>query len=181
MVDYAAAGLGLHYGTIRLVRADPGWSAIAEEVAATLRSALGGEAAAVEHIGSTAVAGLLAKPILDFAVGIVAGVAVSDVAEAISDLGWISRGDAGADGGWVFVLEDAPWYRVAHAHAVEHGGEQWRRYLQLRDMLRRSVVARRAYEQTKQRLVTECPNDREQYTSGKTGTVRRLLDGGAYK
>jgi hypothetical protein len=42
-----------------------------------------------------------------------------EIAEPMSQLGWIYRGDAGDDGGWVFVMEDAPWHRVAHAHGVE--------------------------------------------------------------
>ncbi len=176
-VDYAAAGIGLQYGTVRLVRTKETWTSIAEQIAEPLRSALGGVACGVEHVGSTAVPGLLAKPILDFAIGLQPGLAVDAdaITTPMSQLGWIYRGDAGVDGGLVFVLEDTPWCRVAHAHGVEHGGDEWQRYLQFRDLLRESAGACRAYEHTKQRLAAEFPNEREQYTVGKTGTVRRLL------
>lgn len=174
-MDWAAAGLGLQRGTLRLVCAEATWTDIADDIAKTLRFTLGGVAAAVEHVGSTAVPGFLAKPILDFAIGMRAGVAFQDIAEPMSDLGWIYRGDAGADGGLIFVLEDAPGRRVAHAHGVEHRGEQWNRYLQFRDVLRRSEAARGAYEHTKQLLAAQFPSGREQYTAGKTGTVLQLL------
>jgi GrpB-like predicted nucleotidyltransferase (UPF0157 family) len=61
--------LGLTYGQVRLVDSDPGWPRAFEALAPELRSALGELAVAIEHVGSTAVAGLLAKPILDLAVG----------------------------------------------------------------------------------------------------------------
>jgi GrpB-like predicted nucleotidyltransferase (UPF0157 family) len=174
-MDFAGAGLGLHYGTVRLVRADAGWASIARELAAEISAVLANVARAVEHVGSTAVPGLLAKPIIDLAVATRPGTAVDDVAEPMSRLGWIYRGDAGDDGGWVFVLEDSPWHRVAHAHGVEFGGSQWVQYLQFRELLRRSAAARRTYEETKQRLAQKYPDGRRRYTAGKDATVQHLL------
>ncbi len=175
-IDFAGAGLGLQYETVRLVRADPGWATIGRELAAHIRAALGDVARAVEHVGSTAVPGLLAKPIIDLAIAVPPGTAVDEMAEPMARLGWIYRGDAGDEGGWVFVLEDSPWHRVAHAHGVELGGSQWVRYLQFRDLLRRSAVARRTYEEVKQHLAAQHPDGRVRYTAGKDATVQRLLD-----
>lgn len=93
----------------------------------------------------------------------------------MSGLAWIYRGDAGDDGGWVFVMEDAPWHRVAHAHAVEFGGSQWVRYLHFRDLLLHSAEARGRYEAAKQRLAREHPDGRRRYTAGKASTVEALL------
>ena len=93
----------------------------------------------------------------------------------LESAGWIYRGDAGAQGGHVFVLESTPWHRVAHAHVVEHLGEQWRNYLRLRDLLRRSPGARQRYEDTKRRLINEVGDDRTVYTEGKTEIVASLL------
>ena len=174
-VNYAAAGLGLQYGEVRLVRAKDEWAPIADELVAAIRSELADVASAVAHIGSTAVPGLLAKPVIDIAIAVRPGVGVDDVSGPMARLGWLYRGDAGQDGGWVFVLEDAPWHRVAHAHGVESGGEQWRRYLQLRELLRSSPEARRTYEATKLRLADQHPEGHREYTAGKTGTVQQLL------
>jgi GrpB-like predicted nucleotidyltransferase (UPF0157 family) len=122
------------------------------------------------------VPGLLAKPIIDLAVGLRSGTALDAVEIPLSELGWIYRGDAGENGGWVFVLEDAPWRRVAHAHGVEFGGRQWVRYLRFRELLRRDEAARRAYEDTKSRLAERFPDGRAGYTEGKDLTVCALLD-----
>lgn len=175
VIEFAAAGLGLHHAEVRLVVADEAWSAIAAVLAADIGAALGDVAPAVEHIGSTAVPGLLAKPILDLAIGLRPGTVLEQVEGPLSELEWIYRGDAGDAGGWVFVLEDAPWHRVAHAHGVELGGRQWVRYLQFRDLLRTSAHARHEYEGTKQRLARDHPDSRAQYTSGKDATVEQLL------
>lgn len=129
VIDFVGAGLGLQYGTVRLVPADPRWMAIVDQLAADIRAVLGGWVGAVEHIGSSSVPGLLAKPIVDLAVGVRSDTTVDEIADGMSRLKWIYRGDAGDDGGWVFVLEDAPWHRVAHAHGVVFGGSHWARYL----------------------------------------------------
>lgn len=173
--DFAAAGLGLQYGTVRLSRAIDVWAAIADELGTDIRSALPQVVVAVAHIGSTAVSGLLAKPVIDLTVAVHPKAAVQDMTVPMARLGWLYRGDAGQDGGWVFVLEDAPGHRVAHAHGVVYGGEAWRRYLQFRDLLRSSIDARLTYEEAKLYLARQHPEGRREYTAAKAGVVRQLL------
>ena len=175
VIDFAAAGLGLPYGTVRLVRADAEWANIARHLAAEISAVLGDVALDVEHIGSTAVPGLLAKPIVDLALALPQGTDVGKIAEPLSGLGWIYRGDMGDHGGWVFVLDDSPWHRVAHVHGVVSGGSQWVRYLQFRDLLRRSAAARKSYEDVKERLAALYHDARDRYTAGKDATVQLLL------
>jgi GrpB-like predicted nucleotidyltransferase (UPF0157 family) len=165
----------LEYGSVRLVRARASWARIGTQLAADVASTLPECAVAVEHVGSTAVPGLLAKPIIDLAIGVQSGTRVESLIEPMQAAGWIYRGDAGDAGGWVFVLEDEPWHRVAHAHGVEHDGVAWRRYLAFRGLLRSSTDARRAYEQAKVRLAEEYASDARRYTDGKTETVEGLL------
>ncbi len=173
--DFVAARLGLQYGSVRLVRTRDEWGWIAHRLAAGVRDALPGAAEAVEHIGSTAVPGMLAKPIIEIAIGLHPDTWADQIIEPLARIGWVYRGDAGEAGGWVFVLEDAPWHRVAHAHGVVCGGEQWLRYLQFRDLLRRDGQARRTYEEAKQRLTEQHPDSRHHYTLGKGTTVNGLL------
>jgi GrpB-like predicted nucleotidyltransferase (UPF0157 family) len=174
-ISLRAAGLGLEYGSVRLVRARASWTQVGAELAADVASTLPECVVAVEHVGSTAVPDLLAKPIIDLAIGVQSGTRVEALIEPMQAAGWIYRGDAGEDGGWVFVLEDEPWHRVAHAHGVEHDGFAWQRYLALRALLRSSADARRAYEDTKLRLAEEYGSDARRYTAGKTETVEGLL------
>jgi GrpB-like predicted nucleotidyltransferase (UPF0157 family) len=175
VLDFAAAGLGLQHGTVRLVPAEDAWASIARALATDISRVLDDHAVVVEHIGSTAIPGLLAKPIIDLAVALRPEAVVEEIAEPLSGLGWIYRGDAGEDGGWVFVMDDAPWHRVAHAHGVAFGSPQWVRYLQLRDLLRESAAARQAYAEAKQSLAARFPDGRSEYTAGKGPTVQRLL------
>lgn len=175
VIDFAGVGLGVQYGTVRLIRTDDRWPDIAHQLAVDISAVLGDVARAVEHIGSTAVPGSLGKPILDLAIALRPETTVEQIATPLSGLGWIYRGDAGADGGWVFVMEDSPWHRVAHAHGVPFGGPQWLRYLQFRDLLRRSAGARTTYEKAKQHLAEQHPDGRRAYTAGKDQTVQRLL------
>ena len=169
-------GLGLDSHQLRLDRTNTRWITAGERLRDELAVQLAGVVLGIEHIGSTSVVGLLAKPIIDIAAGITADQELPPVRERFDAAGWIYRGDAGADGGHVFVLEAKPSLRVAHVHVVEFGGEQWRKYVLLRDLLRRSPTARARYETVKQRVAAEVGDDRVAYTERKSGVVSRLLD-----
>lgn len=171
-------GLGLEYSVVRLGPVDPRWVVAGAQLADGLNATLGELAVAVEHIGSTAVPEVLAKPILDFAVGVTAGADVARITKILLQSGWLYRGDAGDDGGLVFVFEVAPRVRVAHLHVVEHDGLQWQRYLALRDLLRANPTSRARYEAAKVELASRFVGDdaRSLYTSGKGSVIHDLLD-----
>ena len=169
------AGLGLEHGKVVLREVRPEWRDVGRRLADEIRAAFGARAVHVEHVGSTAVPGLVAKPIVDLAVG-PGDVPVDVVREVLEALGYTYRGDAGEQGGLVFVLEDRPRHRVAHVHVVEHAGRQWRRYLAFRDLLLRDASARVAYARLKLELARRYPNDRTAYTAAKVGLVNALLE-----
>lgn len=171
----AAAGLGLDYTALRLERTTPAWVAAAEALAARVATVLDGATSDVEPVGSASVPGLLAKPIVDLAVGLGSGQSIAPVQRLLVDDGWIYRGDAGDDGGHVFVLESRPWHRLAHLHVVDHGADQWQRYLSFRDLLRRDPEARSRYEDVKTALAADTEIDRRGYTKGKTELIGALL------
>ncbi|MBI2710318.1 MAG: GNAT family N-acetyltransferase [Actinobacteria bacterium] len=176
MEEAIEAGLGLHYHDLRLRPTTEDWILVGASLRARVEEVLGPDAAAVEQIGSSSVVGLLAKPIIDLAAAIADHHDVSRIQNRLESAGWIYRGDAGDEGGHVFVLEARPWYRVAHLHVVDVDGRQWRDYLRFRDLLRRSSDASRAYETLKLQLIEEGGSDRKSYTDGKSATVRSLLD-----
>ncbi len=96
--------------------------------------------------------------------------------ERLESAGWIYRGDAGAHLGHVFVLEAKPGHRVVHVHVVDFDGDQWRDYVRLKELLRRSPAAGERYETIKQQLVNEVGIDRTAYTDGKSEVIAALLD-----
>jgi GrpB-like predicted nucleotidyltransferase (UPF0157 family) len=169
------AGLGLDHRALRLDRTDVRWLEVGERLRTQVATELIGLVSRVEQIGSSSVIGLMAKPIIDLAVGTTVDHELLPVRQRLEAAGWIYRGDAGENGGHVFVLEARPWHRVAHLHVVEFDGDQWRKYLLFRDLLRRSDTARAQYESVKLRLVSEVGDDRSIYTDRKSTIVGQLL------
>lgn len=169
-------GLGLDHGALRFGRTTAAWLEAGDALRSRVAAALGGLVEDVQVIGSSSVLGLLAKPIVDLAVGIAVAEALTPVTTRLEADGWIYRGDAGDQGGHVFVLESRPWHRVANLHVVPHDGAQWRAYLRFRDLLRRSPQARDRYEAVKLELAERRPVDRRAYTNGKTAVVTSLVD-----
>ena len=102
--ELIAAGLGLDYDTIRLDRTTEDWLIAGCELRNRVAETLDGLAAGVEQIGSSSVLGLLAKPIVDLAVGLSTDRDLDAVTKELEEAGWIYRGDAGDSGGHVFVL-----------------------------------------------------------------------------
>jgi GrpB-like predicted nucleotidyltransferase (UPF0157 family) len=170
-------GLGQDYDSMTLSRTTGAWLAAGVELQARVLAVLDGVTTDVEVIGSSSVLGLLAKPIIDLAVGLPVDRALPPITTRLKNDGWIYRGDAGANGGHVFVLEARPWHRVAHLHVVPHDGKAWRDYLSLRDLLRRCPDARVRYEEVKVELARRQPIDRSAYTIGKSEIVASLLQG----
>lgn len=126
------AGLGLDYEVLRLERTNQQWIDAGTRLCDETVRQLAGLVASVEQIGSSSVLTLLAKPIIDLAVGLSDDDDFVLVCDRLDEAGWIYRGDAGADGGHVFVLETEPGHRVAHIDVIGYDGEQWCNYLRLR-------------------------------------------------
>ena len=129
--------LGLRYGTVELVPHRSEWARAFTEERARLSEALGLLSCEIEHVGSTAVPGLDAKPILDIAVGLSPASVPADAISAIRDISYEYRGDAGEEGGHILVRGPEPLYRTHHVHVVDLGSPAWESYIVLRDFLRR--------------------------------------------
>ncbi len=159
--------LGLRSGEVALRETDRRSQAVFVHQAELLSRVLAGQAAGIEHVGSTAVEGLVAKPIVDVAVRMRPYVDEGEVVRALEAKGYLFRGDQGSQGGFLFVLEDEPGRRTVHVHGIRDGDPQWERYLWVRDRLRRDPDLREAYASLKMELARRFPNDRCAYTGGK--------------
>ncbi|MGH3158245.1 MAG: GrpB family protein [Streptosporangiaceae bacterium] len=136
--------LGITRGQVEIADSCPDWPSVVGQIEAEIVSALAGLPATVEHVGSTAVPGLAAKPAIDIAVGIDDDVDLDRVVAALEPLGYLYRVDLGEWGGQLFILEDKPDHRIAYIHVVSTQDPQWRRYLEFRDLLRVDASARAA-------------------------------------
>jgi GrpB-like predicted nucleotidyltransferase (UPF0157 family) len=164
--------LGVPPGTVRLHEYTPLWAELFRIEAAELRDALGALALDVEHVGSTAVPGLVAKPILDIAVAIRSYDMVPLCATALARLGYQYAH-------WVELENDYTFEkgveRTHHVHLVEHGSRQWTDYLRFRDALRANLQLARDYERTKMELGARFCSDRAAYTRAKADFIRHVL------
>jgi GrpB-like predicted nucleotidyltransferase (UPF0157 family) len=167
--------LGLESGVVRVVDYDPSWPGLFVAEAADIADAIahrGLPPLLLEHIGSTAIPGLRAKPILDVLAGHRDDVPATDYVEAMSAVGYIYRGDRGLPGREFFRRGDP---RSHHVHLTAVGGHYWRDYLAFRDILRANTALAAEYAALKSELAARHPRDRERYIEGKTAFVQRIL------
>lgn len=163
---------GLARGVVAVVPADTAWPTVYHLLAAELLPALPESVVTVEHVGSTAVPGLAAKPILDIAVGVRAGADPSEASRALEDFGFLRRGDAeGAELDRNFGFELVDRVRLVNAHLVRYAGREWMQYVRFRDRLRADVHARDEYAGIKSDLAGRFSSDRQAYLAGKAAFV----------
>ncbi len=163
---------------VQIVEHRPEWESAFEAEVSELLAWIGDIVVDVQHIGSTAIAGVPAKPILDVAIAVAAREAIPTVVERLCQRGYIDRGDAGADGGYLLVKESEPDIRTVHLHIVEVTDRQWVGYLRFRDTLRQDANIRRRYAEVKQMLAERSRGDRKAYTAGKAAFIREILSRG---
>ena len=168
--------LGLKRLTVRVVPYRAEWQEFFERERRALRRCVGHLVLDIQHVGSTAVPNLDAKPILDIALSIPSARVIPQLERPLSDLvGYIYRGDAGIDGGRLFVKESAPDIRTHHLHVVDVHDPQWREWLLFRDMLRADETLRARYAQTKRALQERFAQDRKGYTRAKNEFIHSLV------
>lgn len=134
----------------------------------------------IQHIGSTAVAGLAAKPIIDIAIGVTSFAEAVACVEPVETLGYEYRGEAGIAGRHFFIKNnpdepDPGLRRIVHLHIVEQDSSAWRNYLAFRDALRTDAQLARRYEDLKRELAKKFTDNTEAYTSAKADFIHDVL------
>jgi GrpB-like predicted nucleotidyltransferase (UPF0157 family)/GNAT superfamily N-acetyltransferase len=157
---------------VRIVDYDPEWPARYEEERVRLSGALGDAVAEIQHVGSTAVPGLAAKPVIDILLGVRRYPLEASRIAALLSLGYEDQGESGI-AGRQFFRKGAP--RTHHLHATSWGGPFWESHLRFRDHLRGHPEALRDYDRLKRRLAHDCGDDRAAYTDAKAGFIRGIL------
>lgn len=166
--------LGLESGVVRVVPYDSQWPELYATEVARLQPILSAHRIylPMEHMGSTAVPGLSAKPIIDILAGVSSDTDRATAIRALGRAGYEHRGESGI-AGRDFFRRGAP--RAYHIHLVEQGGTFWREHLAFRDSLREHPDVMREYDALKQSLAERYPRDREAYIEGKTAFVRAVV------
>ena len=165
---------------ICIVDYDPDWPAQFEKEAARLRTAFSPWLITrMEHMGSTAVPGLAAKPILDLLVGVVSlDEARQKAVPILAEMGYAYWHDNPDDATHFFFVKGLPpsaLRRTHHIHMVEPGSPFWER-LRFRDYLRTHAGDRDAYAALKRDLAVRFADDREAYTDAKTEFIKAIME-----
>lgn len=127
----------------------------------------------MEHIGSTSVPGVAAKPIIDLFAVVSSFDAVGTAVVALREHGWRHEGDGGLRGRESFAVRtDLPYH---HLYVVVRGNEQHRLQTRFRDILRTDGRARAEYLELKYALAPLLTTDRAAYTDGKTDLIASVL------
>lgn len=159
--------------TIEVVPWSPQWAEQFERVAADLRAALAGvEVVAIEHVGSTSVPGLAAKPVLDIDV-VVERDYLPDAIDALIAAGYDHRGDLGMTDRESFKAPDVAPRR--HVYVCVVGTLHLRNHLAVRDVLRRHSDLRDRYAELKRRLARDPAIDMDAYIAGKSVVLQEVL------
>jgi GrpB-like predicted nucleotidyltransferase (UPF0157 family) len=163
---------------VELTPYSPLWPAVFDVERERLMALFAGESVAIEHIGSTAVPGLGAKPIIDIMLGVDSLSIVEARLEALEADGYryVKAFEmAIPDRRYFDKLEGNPGR--FHLHAVVKDAAFWTRHLAFRDALRADPALAQRYWKVKQRVAARFPNDRAAYTDGKTDFIRGVLQG----
>ncbi len=151
---------------------DPAWTERFDTEAAALRSALGDEALAVHHIGSTSVPGLRAKPTIDVLIEVPEIENLDDLEAQMAERGFKAWAEYGIPGRRFFTRDHGP-ERLCNVHAFETGSPEVERHLAFRDYLIQHPETARAYGDLKRNLAREFPTDIEAYMEGKDAFIKR--------
>jgi len=158
-----------------VVRYDPAWAERYEVERARIVAALGPKVLRVAHVGSTAVVGLDAKPVIDVLISVASIRDGSAFRPALESFGYERReNDSLADRAYFVLNEDG--VRVVQLHVCESGGTFEREHLAFRDKLRSDPELRDRYAALKRELAKQYPDDRLAYTAAKAPFIHATLD-----
>ncbi|WP_376795922.1 GrpB family protein [Thermogemmatispora sp.] len=158
-----------------LVDYDPGWPLEYAAERQRLAEALSPWLVAIEHIGSTSVPGLAAKPIIDIMVAVGALSQAAHCIEPLHTLGYAYQPEVER-----FIPERRYFRKLRgeqethHLHLVEYDSPFWRRHLLFRDYLRSHPATAQEYARLKRELAVRFPEDVAAYTEAKTAFIRRV-------
>ncbi|WP_051228773.1 GrpB family protein [Pleomorphomonas oryzae] len=158
---------------VEIVAYDASWPRLYEEAEARLKHLLGPLVLAIDHIGSTAIPDMPAKPIIDIDVTLSSLAEVSEAGRRLVEAGYEARGNRYDDDVWAFLLKSAtPRLRVYLCPPANRTHE---RRLAFRDYLRHHDAAAAAYALLKAQLAERFAYDGDRYTAEKSGFVRQIL------
>jgi GrpB-like predicted nucleotidyltransferase (UPF0157 family) len=153
---------------------NPNWGNEFEKEAKQVAAAMGETLVAVHHIGSTAIDGIYAKPVIDMLVEVRQIADVDERNSAMERLGYQVKGEFGIPGRRYFRKDNQAGTRTHQIHIFESGSEQVRRHLAFRDFLNDHPAEAQQYSELKRKLAAEYPNNMNGYIAGKESFIKEI-------
>lgn len=174
--DDEEAAVGLRRGTVRVDPYTELWADEFERERERLDTSLGARLLAIEHIGSTSIPGLAAKPLIDMQAAVESLEHVDDILAVLRTMGYAVMPER-VYPDRVFLPKGPEQRRTHHLNLVLLDSDRWRDPVRFRDRLRTDPLLRDEYAALKARLAGQHPHDRDAYTDGKADFIRAVLAG----
>lgn len=159
--------LGLKRGEVAIVDYQTEWEQIAASTIKELKEIFGDTALDIQHIGSTAIGSIKAKPIIDIAVGVENLESLTDVLLRLEKSGIYTRSHNRFSEDLLYVINDAESKRTHQIHILRIDSPQWRNYVDFRDYMNSFPQKAKEYENLNIELIQKCDNIQTAYTDGK--------------
>ena len=166
--------IGLRRGTVQLADYDPDWPVEFEKEKRLLERAFGDRVVAIEHVGSTAVPGLSAKPIIDIEIGLRHFEDWHGLVPLAEKAGYSFMPERVFED-YVFMPKGAEDCRTHYLHFAAVDSSEWQHVIRFRDALRRDQKLRDEYAALKRHL-SETHQNRAEYTQAKTAFIEKALE-----
>jgi GrpB-like predicted nucleotidyltransferase (UPF0157 family) len=168
---------GVESGATRVVAYQPGWVAAFQAEQRRITEVLSNDLRSIplEHVGSTAVPGLAAKPLIDMMAGIHTENDRDLFHQTLLDLGYEYKGSPFTPDDHIFMLTDGGWLHTHKVHLTTYDGAEWRRKLSFRDHLIANPDVAVSYGQLKVKLARRFPGDRREYQRHKGNFITNVL------
>ena len=153
---------------------DVAWESAFEAIRAEIQTALGDLMLGIEHVGSTSVKGMSAKPCIDIDV-VIRDYSVFDaVVQKLDAIGYIHEGDLGIQDREAFKYADKPHLMLHHLYVCPQYSEELRRHIVFRDFLRKNSEAVKKYSRVKETAAKLFPDSIDQYIEYKSPCIEEL-------
>ena len=153
---------------------DRAWKTAFEAIKGEIERAVGDLVISIEHVGSTSVEGLSAKPCIDIDVIIEDYGVFEEVVRRLAEIGYIHEGDLGIPDREAFCYSDKPHLTTHHLYVCPRYARELHRHITFRDYLRSHPEAVKQYGAVKKEGARRFPNDIEGYIAHKTPCIEEL-------
>ncbi|MBY3621856.1 GrpB family protein [Acinetobacter sp. CUI P1] len=160
---------------VEVVPYDPEWKVEFNRIRDQLLSYVGDLILTIEHVGSTSIEGLAAKPIIDLDLVMDSYDVLPQIIERLQLHGYEHQGNLGIEGREAFKRRQADKFMKYHLYVCPKDGKGYLEHIAFRDYLRSNASARQAYAEVKQRLAVQYRYDIDAYCEGKTAFVTSIL------